>query len=312
MRGRHDADVHPLGAARAHRRHLAALQRAQQLGLQLGGHVADLVEEERAARGLAEAPQPRLDGTGEGAALVAEQLALEQLARDRRRVDGHEGQRAAMARCVQGARDQLLAGAALAGDQHRHVAARHAADGLEGVEQGRAASHQALARRRAPRHLAAQRAHLALECAAAQSLLDQRARLLGSEGLGQIIERAALHGFDGVLEGVLRRHDHHGDLAAARLHVVEQVEARGPGHAQVEEGDLELTARQRGERLVAARGLGHLVAGLLQRLAQHEADARLVVRHQHTGALAHASLRSGSVTRTRVPSPFSLSRCRLP
>ncbi len=46
MRGREDADVDVLGLASAHGRHLAALQHPQQLGLQLGRHVADLVEEE--------------------------------------------------------------------------------------------------------------------------------------------------------------------------------------------------------------------------------------------------------------------------
>ena len=217
----------------------------------------------------------------------------------------------ALAACS-AARDQLLAGAALAGHQHRHVAARHAPDGLEGLEQGRAAPDQPLARRAAARDLAAQRTHLALERARTQRLLDQRTRLLGAEGLGQVVERAALHGLDGVLEGVLRRHDDHGDVAAARLHVVEEVEAGRPGHAQVEEGHLELAARERGERLVAARRLGHLVAGLFERLAQHEADAHLVVGHQHTRPLAHGSLRRGSVIRARVPTPFSLSRCRLP
>ncbi len=63
---------------------LVALQHAQQLGLQLERHVADLVEEERAARRLAEASRAALDGAREGALLVAEELALEQLARDRR------------------------------------------------------------------------------------------------------------------------------------------------------------------------------------------------------------------------------------
>ena len=69
----------------ADRRHLALLQHAQQLGLQGEGHVADLVEEQRAAVGLAKLPGAVGDGAGEGAALVAEQLALEQRRRGGRR-----------------------------------------------------------------------------------------------------------------------------------------------------------------------------------------------------------------------------------
>ena len=54
---------------------LAVGQHAQQARLQVERHVADLVEEQRAAVGLLEAAAPRRLRAGEGAALVAEQLA---------------------------------------------------------------------------------------------------------------------------------------------------------------------------------------------------------------------------------------------
>ena len=75
-----------IGCAAADRRELALLQHAQQPGLRLGRHVADLVEEQRAAGRLLEPARRALDRAGEGAALVAEQLALDQLARDRRQL----------------------------------------------------------------------------------------------------------------------------------------------------------------------------------------------------------------------------------
>ena len=63
------------------------LHAAQQLGLQRRIEVADLVEEQRAfARGL-EAPGAPAGRAGEGAALVAEELALDQRRRQRRQVD---------------------------------------------------------------------------------------------------------------------------------------------------------------------------------------------------------------------------------
>ena len=68
-------------------------------------------------------PAARCDGAGEGALLVAEQLALDQFARDRRHVDGDERPVAALAVVVQRARHQLLAGAGFAGDHHREVGA---------------------------------------------------------------------------------------------------------------------------------------------------------------------------------------------
>ena len=108
---------------------LALLQHAQELRLQVERHVADLVEEERAAVGQLEAAARSRDRAGEGALLVAEELALEQLARDRGAVDRDErARRARRARLVDGARDQLLAGAGLAGDEHGRVGRRHPLD----------------------------------------------------------------------------------------------------------------------------------------------------------------------------------------
>ncbi len=74
----------------------ALLQEAQQLGLQRQRHVADLVEKQRAAVGELELAGRLPHRAGEGALLVAEQLALEQRFRDGRAVD----------------RDERLAGAA--------------------------------------------------------------------------------------------------------------------------------------------------------------------------------------------------------
>ena len=52
--------------------------------------IAHLVEEERSAVGLGEGAEAARVRAREGAALVAEQLALDELARERRHVDGDE------------------------------------------------------------------------------------------------------------------------------------------------------------------------------------------------------------------------------
>ena len=72
-----DAHVDRARLASAHAEHLALLEDAQELRLDVRAHLADLVEEERAAVGALEAAGPRRDGAGEGALLVAEELALE-------------------------------------------------------------------------------------------------------------------------------------------------------------------------------------------------------------------------------------------
>jgi hypothetical protein len=73
-----------IGSRAADALELALLQHAQQLGLQVERHLADLVEEQRAAVGELERAGARGDGAGERALLVAEQLALEQVLGARR------------------------------------------------------------------------------------------------------------------------------------------------------------------------------------------------------------------------------------
>ncbi len=116
---------------------------AQQAHLQVRRHVADLVEEQRAAFGLLEAAAARALRAGECTALVAEQFGFQQVLRYRRGVDRDERRRGARAVPVQRARDQLLAGARFAGDQHRRVRMRQPSDRAKNF----------LHRRRLPEHL---------------------------------------------------------------------------------------------------------------------------------------------------------------
>ncbi len=114
--GGDDAHVRLDDARRSQRRESLVLQEPQQLGLQLDRHVADLVQEQRAARRrLDQADLARLRGRV-GALLVAEQLAFDQLARDGRAV--HRDQRPGAPRqVVDGARVNFLSHAGLADQQ---------------------------------------------------------------------------------------------------------------------------------------------------------------------------------------------------
>ena len=88
------------GRVAADPEHLPLLEHAQQLDLDRERHLADLVEQHRAAVGGLEQPGLGLRRAGERAALVAEQLALEQRLRERRAVEPQErlAARAATAR----------------------------------------------------------------------------------------------------------------------------------------------------------------------------------------------------------------------
>ena len=83
-----------------------------------GRHLADFVEEDRPAVGGFQQAFLLHARVGERAALVTEQLALQQLLRQGRARDVHERPRRPIAGVVDDLGEQVLAGAALAGEQH--------------------------------------------------------------------------------------------------------------------------------------------------------------------------------------------------
>jgi hypothetical protein len=265
---------HPHVAAQrvvpAHAIELAVAQHAQQARLQVERHVADLVEEQRAAIGLLEAAAPRRLRAGEGAALVAEELALEQVLRDGRGVDGDErAARRAGCACA-GARDELLARARLSGDEHRDDALAQAADGAEHVlHRGGLAEHFGHVGRARVAHVLAQ--------ALVDRTADQLDRPRHVERLGQVLEGAALESADRAVEVGVRRHDDHGQARMALLDLGQQVDARAAGHADVRHQHLRRLVVQRDQHVLGIGEAAHLEVLAGQRLLQHEADGLVVV-----------------------------------
>src|SRR4029077_4301641 len=88
VRSREDPDVHFHRGFAADSRKGAILQDVKQLGLELRVKIADLVEKDGSVIGRFELADLELMRPGEGAALMAEQLALQQILRNRRAVDG--------------------------------------------------------------------------------------------------------------------------------------------------------------------------------------------------------------------------------
>ena len=109
----------------------SVLQHAQQFHLDGKRHVADFVEEKRAAVRLFEASGAAGDGTGERAFFVAEEFAFQQIFRNGTAVDGDHFLLPPRAVFVHRLGDEFLAGAAFAGDQNRRVRAGDAADEFE-------------------------------------------------------------------------------------------------------------------------------------------------------------------------------------
>ena len=144
VRRRDDPDVDLLRDDAADGLEAPVLEHPQELHLELGAHLADLVEEDRPAVGELEATDAVRDSAGEGAALVAEHLALEEVLGDRAAVHRHEAACCACRQPVQRGRDELLARAALTRDEDRCVRRRHAPDDLEDGQHARMPADDAL------------------------------------------------------------------------------------------------------------------------------------------------------------------------
>ncbi len=121
--GGDDANVGAQDARAAEPHELALLEHAQQLGLDGRNHLADLVEEEHATARLLDTPRLGGHRAGERAALVAEQLRLEQRIGQRRAVDRDERPAAPARGVMNEPCDDFLAGPRLAGQQHGRLGA---------------------------------------------------------------------------------------------------------------------------------------------------------------------------------------------
>src|SRR5690606_8884772 len=113
-----EADIDLTRARVAEAADLRLLEHAQQLHLERARHLADLVEEQRAAGSDLEEARLVAIGARERTARVPEQLGLEQVLGNRAAVYGHERRVRAMALAVDETRDELLACSAFTRDEH--------------------------------------------------------------------------------------------------------------------------------------------------------------------------------------------------
>ena len=179
---------------------------------------------------------------------------------------------------MNGARDQLLARAILASDQH---ARRGLCDSVNLLD-------DRANRRRTADHLVARLNRrlepliLLRELNATNRVAQRHENAIGIQRLLENVVGAELRGFDGILNRRVPT-DHDDDrrriTPAQSLQRFETVHA---GHLHVHEDELRLPGLVRGQRLGAARRDAHLVAFELEQLAECGAHAGLVVHHQQS------------------------------
>ena len=276
VRRRQHAHVHRARLGAADARHLAVLQHAQHLGLRGERHVADFIEEERAAVRLLELAGPVLHRARERALHVAEQLALDQLAGNRRAIDLDKRARRATRLPVQRPRHEFLARAVLARDEDARVGGRHAVNGLD----------QRAHRVRPPddlvrllHHLAQSRVLLA-QHEVPDGIAQRHEDAVGVERLFHDVVGAALRGFHRVLDGGVPADHHHDGRRVERAQLAQCLEPVHPGHLHVEKSELRAELLVGCERRRARRLRAHLIALVFEELRQRVADPLLVVNDE--------------------------------
>ena len=156
---------------------------------------------------------------------------------------------------VDGPRDQLLAGAALAGDQDGDVLGGDPADRLEDLEHGGAAADDRVAafllggRLGDDGGLAAQPREL-------QRLADDSSQVLGVERLDQVVVRPLLHRLDGMLRSRGRRDEHDRDAGVDLPDALVDLQPREVGEPEVEQDDVRRPLGDATDPLLA--GAGHV------------------------------------------------------
>ena len=271
-----DARVERDLLVRANGADLALLERAQQLRLHVDRELADLVEEERAARRLDEETGALRLRVGEGAARVAEELALEERMRDGRAVDRDEGAALAAATVVNAARDELLAGARLAVDEDRRIALADAADELVDPAHCARLADDLLRRRLAVDRLA-KALHLVREATVLDGARHREEEELRVDRLRDEVVGADADRADGRLEAALPRDHDDRHVRPRAEHALAQVEAAHLRHLEIREHHVEVLLGDEVERALRVGRRRDLEAMLPERHLEQVAGLLLVV-----------------------------------
>ena len=169
---------------------------------------------------------------------MAEDLALHQIIGDGGAVDGDEGLVPPRARAVDGLGAELLAGAALAGNEDGGLRGGRAVDQpIDHLHPGRSADETVIAVAAAilPVGVDQARQPLALE-----SVAQRHQKALGCERLDEEVVSAAAHRLDREVDRAVSGDDDHGDPGGLAAEPPQQVEPVHVGQVDVEKDQIEI------------------------------------------------------------------------
>ncbi len=265
----------------------------QDLGLQGLRHLADFVQQDRAVLRELELADAGGRRPGEGAALVPEQLALQQFGRQRRAVDLDERRGAARRAAVNLARDHFLADAAFTAQQHADVVVGDAIDHGHDRLHGPARTPAGLRAIGVLPDLRAQALHFAGQRQPFERVADggfegHFTDAVGVAGLDHVVDCAEPYRFDDGGRGLAAGEHHHLRAGMREADGAQGFKAVEPGHQHVEQDDVgQRPFAQPGQQGVAAVERRGVVAPRPQEGLQVVGKGLVVVNDRECGA-AHA------------------------
>ena len=312
VRGGEHAHVDADLARAAHVPEGRGIEHPKQRDLRGGAHLADFVQEDRAAGCHLEEARLGAIGAGEGSALVAEQLALQQALLERGAFHGDERAGPPRAAGVDELRGHFLAGARLAGDEHGGVCLRHALEQPEDAAELGAFTDEGRAEigRREP---ALQQAGAVPQRLPLEGPLNADLEFIERTGFRDVVEGPDAYGLNRAVDGPVPGQHHDFAWRLALPQGLQHVEPAHSGQLEVEQDDLGLGQRAGGERLFAARRRADVVARAGELGRHHGPERRVIVDQQqqrlcgHHAVLASIAVAAGSSTSKVDPRPRVLS-----
>ena len=283
---------------------LLFLQNPEELDLQAQRQLTNLVEEERATVRLLKEPVVGAGRVGEGPANVTEELAFEEVLRDRSAVHRDEGPSLSNADVVQRAGDELLAGPALSVQENGRLEvgdlADHREDLLHGGRVGDEPTEPPTGRRGG--------LDLGLKTAKLLDAPQPKEHLFKAGALLDEVHGPALQGVEGRVEIRVRGHEHEVDGDAPGGQRVEQLYAGKLGHDEVAEHDVEGALKDGRERGFPVFGRADLIPGAPQVQLHRQANVHLVVDDEHSTVGHGASIRPDTTAGTWAAALLGSSR----
>src|ERR1051326_761778 len=251
---------------------------AKLLRLNTRRNFADFIQQNRSPVSQLESALAFVQCASKCAFLMAEKFALDQVLGNRCTIQFDKWCVRARALTIKCARNQFLAGAAFALNQHRRVCPCDLSNELPQIIHRRALPEQNLVRVVA---VLSQESVNLNQLRELFGFAERDLDLLIRERLDQIIKRPVLHAFDRRFHAAEARRNYCERPLRTRMQGFKQVRAVAIGKANVEENDVEIIFVEILLGSGDGRDAGHIIAAPAKALLEVFADDCVVLEHDH-------------------------------